>query len=282
MNEESAAVLRRPWPAPAKLNLFLHVLGRRNDGYHELQTVFRFLDYGDELTFDAREDGKVTRQGNDDIPASDDLCVRAARLLQNVTGTSAGSHIRIIKRIPIGGGLGGGSSDAATALIALNRIWRLGLSTAELMELGLRLGADVPVFVAGRTAWAEGVGERLSPLTLADQRYLVLVPPVSVSTARIFAGYKLTPDSHPITIRDFLAGMGRNDLESVVTELYPEVGIVLRWLGRYGAVRMTGTGSSVFVPIDSEEQGRRILAARPPECRGFIARGVDFHPLLEA
>jgi 4-diphosphocytidyl-2-C-methyl-D-erythritol kinase len=282
MYEENAAVGQRSWPAPAKLNLFLHVLGRRNDGYHELQTVFRFLEYNDELMFETRRDGKVTRQGNDEIPATDDLCVRAARLLQNVTGTSLGSHIRVTKRIPIGGGLGGGSSDAATTLIALNRIWRLGLTTAELMELGLRLGADVPVFVGGRTAWAEGVGERLSPLTLADQWYLVLVPPVSVSTARIFSGYKLTPDSRPITIRDFLAGMGRNDLESVVGEMYPKVGSSLRWLGQYGAARMTGTGSSVFLPVDGAEHGRLILAKRPPECRGFVARGVDFHPLLEA
>ncbi len=282
MYEENAAVSHRSWPAPAKLNLFLHVLGRRDDGYHELQTVFRFLDYSDELTFEIREDGKVTRQGNDEIPATDDLCVHAARLLQNVTGASLGSHIRVTKRIPIGGGLGGGSSDAATTLIALNRMWRLGLSTAELMELGLRLGADVPVFIGGRTAWAEGVGERLSPLTLADQWYLVLAPPVSVSTARIFAGYKLTPDSRPITIRDFLAGMGRNDLESMVGEIYPEIGSVLRWLGQHGVARMTGTGSSVFLPVDSEEHGRRILAKRPPECRGFIARGVNFHPLFEA
>jgi 4-diphosphocytidyl-2-C-methyl-D-erythritol kinase len=282
MSEESDVVVHRSWPAPAKLNLFLHVLGRRNDGYHELQTVFRFLDYSDDLTFETRKDGKVTREGNDDIPATDDLCVQAAHLLQNVTGASLGSHIRITKRIPIGGGLGGGSSDAATTLIALNRIWRLDLSTAKLMGLGLRLGADVPVFIGGRAAWAEGVGERLSPLTLVDQWYLVLVPPVSVSTARIFAGYKLTPDSRPITIRDFLAGMGRNDLESTVLEMYPPIGITLRWLGQYGAARMTGTGSSVFLPVDSEEQGRRILLNRPPECRGFVARGVDSHPLLEA
>jgi 4-diphosphocytidyl-2-C-methyl-D-erythritol kinase len=282
MCEESSVVVHRRWPAPAKLNLFLHVLGRRDDGYHMLQTVFRFLDYGDELTFEIREDGKVTREGNEEIPVTDDLCVHAARLLQTVTGTSFGSHIRVSKRIPIGGGLGGGSSDAATTMIALNRIWRLGLSTTELMELGLRLGADVPVFIGGRTAWAEGVGERLTPLTLADQWYLVLVPPVSVSTARIFAGYKLTPDSRPIKIRDFLAGMGRNDLETVVGEIYPEVGASLRWLGQYGAARMTGTGASVFLPVINAEQGRRILANRPPKCRGFIARGVDFHPLLQA
>ncbi len=282
MYEDNAVVDRRSWPAPAKLNLFLHVLGRRDDGYHELQTVFRLLDFNDDLIFEIRKDGKVTRQGNDEIPASDDLCLHAARLLQNVTGTTLGSHIRVTKRIPIGGGLGGGSSDAATTLMALNRIWRLDLSTAELTELGLQLGADVPVFVGGRTAWAEGVGERLFPLTLVDQWYLVLVPPVSVSTARIFADYKLTPDSHPITIRDFLAGMGRNDLESVVGEMYPEVGSSLRWLGQYGVARMTGTGSSVFLPIESEEHGRRILAKKPPACRGFIARGINFHPLLEA
>ncbi len=281
MPHGDGAADRVSWPAPAKLNLCLHVLGRREDGYHELQTVFQLLDYHDELNYAVRGDGEVTRLGNDPIPQDEDLCVRAARLLQAETGTPLGSDIKLVKRIPIGGGLGGGSSDAATTLIALNRLWRLGLSNAELGELGLRLGADVPVFVAGRTAWAEGVGERLSPLELGESWYLVLVPPVAVSTARIFAAFKLTPESRPITIRDFLAGKGRNDLESVVVESYPQVGAALRWLGQYGPARMTGTGASVFVPLDSEEQGRQILAQRPSECRGFVARGVDFHPLFK-
>ncbi len=273
---------RRSWPAPAKLNLFLHVIGRREDGYHDLQTVFQLLDYGDDLAFTVRRDGNVVRYGNAGVAAEEDICVRAGRLLREASGTTLGADIRITKRVPIGGGLGGGSSDAATTLIALNRLWNLGLSVAELCALGLQMGADVPVFLRGRTAWAEGVGEKLTPLNLPQRWYVVVAPPVTVSTASVFARHKLTVDTRPITIRDFLAGRGRNDLEALVRGIYPEVDNALRWLGAYGAARMTGTGSSVFLPVESEAEGRRILEQRPSAYQGFIAQGIDTHPLLES
>ncbi len=272
----------RSWPAPAKLNLFLQIVGRRDDGYHELQTVFQLLDYGDALDFTVREDGDVLRHGNDGIAAADDICVRAGHLLKQVSGSQYGVDIHISKRLPIGGGLGGGSSDAATTLRALNRLWSLGLSVDELCAIGLRLGADVPVFVRGRTAWAEGVGERLTPVALPPRWFVVIVPPISVSTAAVFARYKLTPDTRPITIRDFLAGRGRNDLEELVRKIYPDVDAALRWLGRYGAARMTGTGSSVFLAVESASKGREILDRRPATFKGFVAQGIDVHPLLES
>lgn len=282
------------WPAPAKLNLFLLVVGRRDNGYHELQTVFQFLDYADSLSFRVtREPDIVQSTPLAGVEPGRDLCVRAARLLQLACGVSRGVVITIVKRIPIGTGLGGGSSDAATTLLALNRLWEVGLETAELAELGLGLGADVPVFVRGHAAWAEGVGEILAPIELDEPWYVVLVPPVSVSTAEIFAefadsgktaqkrdGAQLTHYSPAITIRDFHAGRStHHDLEAVVRRRHPEVDAALRWLAGFGATRMTGSGGAVFIQVENAEHGREILRQAPAACTGFVARGMNRHPL---
>ncbi len=266
-----------PWPAPAKLNLFLHITGRRADGYHELQTVFQLLDWGDELSFSLRDDGRIARlQPLDGVEDDEDLCVRAARLLQAESGCRLGAGIELVKRLPLGGGLGGGSSDAATTLVALNMLWDTRLTVDELAELGRRLGADVPVFVHGRSAWAEGVGERLTPLALVPSWYLVVVPDCQVATAEIFNAPELTRDSKPITIPDFLAGRTRNDCESVVAARYPEVAESLGKLR--GAGRMSGTGACVFAAFEDAAVARQAL---PAGWRGFVARGVDRSPLLD-
>ena len=268
------------FPAPAKLNLFLHVVGRRNDGYHLLQTAFRFIDYGDELSFVVRADGAIRRttpmQG---VPAEQDLSVRAARALQQETGCRDGADIGILKRLPMGGGLGGGSSDAATTLIALNRLWHTGLSRDRLQQLALKLGADVPVFVFGKNAFAEGIGERLQALRLPPAWYLILVPELAVSTAEIFSEAELTRNTNAITIAAFSVGQGRNDLEPVVCRLYPQVARHLEWLRRYGDARMTGSGACVFCAFDSEERARWVLSELPADMRGLVARGLDRHPL---
>jgi len=264
------------WPAPAKLNLFLHVTGRRPDGYHELQTVFQLLDFGDELAFTPRTDGRVLlRSPLPGVAPDDDLTVRAARLLQRAAGCQRGVEIALTKRLPLGGGLGGGSSDAATTLVALNRLWGLGLDTAALAALGRELGADVPVFVHGQSAWAEGVGERLTPLSLPPRWYLVLVPECHVATASIFKAPELTRDSLPIKMPDFLAGRTRNDCEPVVVGRHPEVAEALAALGGRG--RMSGTGACVFAAFDDAASARNAL---PAGWRGFVARGVDRSPLL--
>jgi len=266
-----------PWPATAKLNLFLHVTGRRADGYHELQTLFQLLDHGDALRFDLRDEPHIVRRNPlPGVAEQDDLCVRAAGLLQREAGCRAGVEIRLDKRLPLGGGLGGGSSDAATVLVALNALWGAGLSTDELAELGLRLGADVPVFVHGHSAWGEGVGERLTPVEVGSHWYLVLVPPCHVATAEIFKAPELTRDSKPITMPDFLAGRGRNDCEPVVSARHPEVAEALRQLGGRG--RMSGTGACVFAAFDDEQAAR---SAWPSGWQGFVARGVDRSPLLD-
>jgi 4-diphosphocytidyl-2-C-methyl-D-erythritol kinase len=268
------------FPAPAKLNLFLHVIGRRPDGYHLLQTAFRFIDYGDDLHFSVRSDG-VIRHLNPlpGVPADQDLTVRAARLLQQETGSSQGADISIVKRLPLGGGLGGGSSDAATTLIALNRLWRTGVSRARLQQLALELGADVPLFVFGQNAFAEGIGERLQVLSLPPSWYLVLVPELAVSTAEIFSAAELTRTTNAITMSAFSVGQGHNDLESVVCRRYPQVARHLEWLQRYGDARMTGSGACVFCAFDGEDSARRALAQLPADMRGFVARGLERHPL---
>lgn len=271
------------WPAPAKLNLFLHITGRRIDGYHELQTVFQFLDYGDELRFTVRPDGEVNAlHCLPEIDEQDDLVVRAARLLQRVTDTPWGADIHLDKRLPMGGGLGGGSSDAATTLVALNYLWKTDLSRKELAALGLRLGADVPVFIAGQAAWAEGVGEQLTPIVLAEPWYVVLVS-CAVSTAEIFAAPDLTRDSRPIKIHDFLAGQGGNDCTAAVCRRYPEVGAALQMLGNYGQARMSGTGSCVFAACANETEARQVLDrladTAPKHWRGFVAKGLNQSPL---
>jgi 4-diphosphocytidyl-2-C-methyl-D-erythritol kinase len=277
----------RGWLAPAKLNLFLHVTGRRADGYHNLQTVFQLLDRGDRLDFRVRSDGRVLRVGElPSVSAKEDLTLRAARALQARAGTGLGVEIRLHKRLPLGGGLGGGSSDAATALVVLNHLWGCGLELDRLMALGLGLGADVPVFVRGHTAWAEGLGERLAPIELPQRWYLVLRPPVAVPTAVLFADPRLTRDCPPITISAFLSGVGRNVFEPLVRERYPEVAHALDWLSTMGLqtgerARLTGTGACVFLPLDGREQATSILQRVPRGWEGFAARGVRRSPLLD-
>ena len=268
------------YPAPAKLNLFLHVVGRRADGYHLLQTAFRFIDYGDELGFAVRDDGVVRRITElAGVPADSDLCVRAARLLKDRAGSRLGADIELVKRLPMGGGLGGGSSDAATTLVVLNRLWKTGLTRVQLQDLAVELGADVPVFVFGRSAFAEGVGERLAELQLPPAWYLILVPETAVSTAEIFSAPELTRNTIAITIAAFSVGQGRNDLEPVVCRRYPQVARHLEWLRRYGDARMTGSGACVFCGFETEAQAQRVLAELPADMRGFVARGLDRHPL---
>jgi 4-diphosphocytidyl-2-C-methyl-D-erythritol kinase len=270
-------------PAPAKLNLFLHVVGRRSDGYHLLQTLFRFIDLQDTLEFSSREDGEVHRTNViEGVGEAQDLCVRAARLLQAETGCSLGVDITVEKRIPMGGGLGGGSSDAATTLIALNRLWKLGLSHTKLMQLGLQLGADVPVFVFGENAFAEGVGEALQAYPLPDAWYVVLLPPVSVPTAQIFAHPELTRDTVSSTMRALSEQNGwqrRNDLQSVVCDLYPEVARYLAWLGNHGGAMMSGSGACVFAEFSSRDRAEVVLEKLPDGMRGVVTQGLARHPL---
>lgn len=269
------------WPAPAKLNLFLHVTGRRADGYHELQTLFQFLDYGDALRFEPDDSGVIRRlAGNESIPEADDLVLRAAKMLASEARCRRGVGIRIDKRLPAGGGLGGGSSDAATTLVALNHLWRLGFSEQRLAEIGLRLGADVPVFVHGRCAWAEGVGECLTPVEgLPEPWYLVLNPAVSVSTAAIFSDPQLTRDAPRIKIPAFLSGVGENLLEPVVVRRYPPVGEALEWLSRHAPARMTGSGGCVFAAFAERAQAASVLRQLPSPWTGFVARGCNRSPL---
>jgi 4-diphosphocytidyl-2-C-methyl-D-erythritol kinase len=277
----AAAGWTRRWPAPAKLNLVLHVVGRRPDGYHLLQTIFRLIDLCDVLEFAPREREIRRAAPIDGVHEDDDLVIRAARLLQAETGCRAGATIRIEKRIPIGGGLGGGSSDAATTLIALNDLWQTRLDRRGLAKLALRLGADVPFFVLGRNAYAEGVGEALTPLDLTPAWYVVVTPQVAVSTKEIFAAPELTRNSKPLKISALLMGAGRNDLEPLVRARFPEVARALDWLARYGEARMSGSGSSVFAAFATEAEARQVAAEIPGEWRAYAVRGLDRHPLAE-
>jgi len=280
------AARTRSWPAPAKLNLFLHIVGRRSDGYHELQTCFQFVDLCDEVTIVVRADGAIRRVADmPGVPEEADLCVRAARLLKTAAGSPLGADIGVLKRIPMGGGLGGGSSDAATCLVALNQLWHLRWPVDDLAVLGLKLGADVPVFVRGRAAWAEGVGERLTPLypPLAplETNYLILKPNIGVSTAEVFQDAELTRNSPPITIHGFLASGGQNDCLGVVRRRYPEVARALDWLSGFGPARLTGTGSCVFLACESRDRGQDIVRQLPPGLDAFLVRGLNDSPLLE-
>lgn len=270
------------FPAPAKLNLMLRVVGRRADGYHLLQTVFRFIDYGDTLSFRVRGDGVIARSNAvAGIAAEDDLSVRAARLLQQASGTTLGAEITVEKRLPVGGGLGGGSSDAATTLLALNRLWRLAVPRTRLLELALQLGADVPVFVFGDNAFAEGIGERLTPIALPPAWYVVLTPPVAVSTPRVFSHPELKRDAKLITIQSFSVEPASNDLEPVVCREYPEVARHLEWLRQFAPALMSGSGASVFAGFATENAAREVLARLPATMRGFIAQGLARHPLRD-
>ncbi|MHB1368602.1 MULTISPECIES: 4-(cytidine 5'-diphospho)-2-C-methyl-D-erythritol kinase [Stutzerimonas stutzeri group] len=261
-------------PAPAKLNLMLHILGRRADGYHELQTLFQFLDYGDELSFSLRDDGQIRL--HTDLPGVDhdsNLIVRAARLLQRESGCTLGADIELTKRLPMGGGIGGGSSDAATTLVGLDHLWRLDLGEDRLAQLGLALGADVPVFVRGRAAFAEGVGERLQPVDLEEPWFLVLAPQVSVSTAEIFADPELTRNTPAITVRSLLAGGGHNDCQPVVERRYPEVRNALSLLNKFVPASMTGTGACVFGSFPNEGEADKVRRQLPASLPSFVARG---------
>jgi 4-diphosphocytidyl-2-C-methyl-D-erythritol kinase len=282
---------RHLWPAPAKLNLFLHVLGRRGDGYHEIQTVFQFLDHGDALGIEPRADGCIVRRVElPGVTEERDLCLRAARLLQTESGAAQGAEITLDKRLPLGSGLGGGSSDAATVLLVLNRLWGLDWPLERLARLGLALGADVPVFVRGHAAFAEGVGERLIPVEPPESCYLVVVPPLTVSTAEVFDAAELTRNTRPITIRDFSRGGLRNDLEPVVLARYPAVAEAKRWLdrqldrqgGRNDGARLTGSGACLFAAFPDESAALVVLRQMPQGLTGFVARGVNRSPLHAA
>jgi len=275
------------YPAPAKLNLFLHVVGRRSDGYHLLQSVFTLLDLQDRLRFAVRGDGVVNRVNEvPGVPAEGDLVVRAARLLQEATGTPQGADIEVEKNIPIGGGLGGGSSDAATTLVALNRLWKTGFDGEALAEIGAGLGADVPFFIFGQSAWAEGIGDRLAPIEIPPRWYAILVPPVQVPTPIAYGAPELTRNTEPLKIEDFSAqsqgSKFHNDLEPVVTSRFPEVREHLAWLRKHGDARMTGSGACVFAAFDDRESAQRVIDALPETMKGFIARGIALHPLLVA
>ena len=279
--------------APCKLNLFLHITGRRPNGYHCLQSIFLLLDHGDTLTIKVRQDGEIVHLNPlPGVPAEQDLIVRAARTLQTASGCRLGADLSIEKRTPMGGGLGGGSSDAATVLMALNHLWQTRYTRTQLMQLGLQLGADVPVFIFGQTAWAEGIGEDLRPIalpeTLMQQHYVVITPQVQVPTAQIFADQALTRDSKPLRIADFSNGaqsgafwqQTRNDMEAVVCTLYPAVADTLGWLKQFGDARMSGSGASVFVSVDSEKKADELVKNRPENTSGFRAKGLEYHPLF--
>ena len=276
----------RRWLAPAKLNLFLHITGRRPDGYHELQTLFQLLDYGDTLEFAEGPAGTLAlhlsaRSRYKSVPMDDNLVLRAAASLKSHALKARsdrelpGVAITLDKQIPPGSGLGGGSADAAITLLALNQLWELDLDRAALAAIGLQLGADVPVFIHGHSAWAEGLGELLQPVDLPPRWYLVLLPDCEVATRRIFSAENLTRNSTPIKIADFLAGRSRNDCESVTCALYPEVAQALDWLGRYAPARMTGTGAAVFASFDAQEAAAAVYREIPVDLQGFIARGMN-------
>ena len=280
MNDRDRWTWDSAYPAPAKLNLFLHVVGRRADGYHLLQTVFRFVGHGDSLRFSPRADGRVTlARPLPGVPPESDLTVRAARLLQEETGCRQGVRIDIEKRLPMGGGLGGGSSDAATVLLALNHLWGTGVPRRRLQEIGLSLGADVPVFIFGENAFAEGVGEALRPVQVPPAWYVVLEPPVQVPTALIFKDPELRRDTPPVPASGWRPGFGGNDLQAVALRQFPDVARHLDWLTQFGAARMTGSGACVFAEFATEDAAREVLARLPGDMRGWIAAGLDAHPL---
>ena len=269
--------------SPAKLNLMLHITGRRDDGYHLLQTVFQFIDLCDRIVFTNNPDGEVRLdRHNSPVAANDDLLLRAANLLRDRYRVTQGVTIDVDKRIPLGAGLGGGSSDAATCLMALNQLWDLRLTNAELRQLGLELGADVPIFIFGRNAWAEGVGDRLQAIDLPEKWYLVVHPAISVSTAQIFAAKDLTRDCAPIKIRAFLEGGGANVCQPVARGLYPQIGQTLDWLGQFGVARMTGTGACVFAAFDSEAEATRVQTKVPSPWNGYVARSLTSNPVTDA
>ena len=274
-----------PWPAPAKINLFLHITGRRSDGYHELQTLFQFLDLHDELWFEISEDGVIQRCSDiRDLPENDDLVIKAARRLRKEAGVNAahlGVAISIHKKLPMGGGIGGGSSDAATTLVALNHLWGLKLSTDRLANIGMELGADVPVFIYGHAAWAEGIGEKLKNYEPEMPWYLLVHPVVHISTMEIFANSELTRDTTPIKMHTFEISDGQNDCEPIVRKLYPEVSEVFSWFGPGSKARLTGTGACVFCPYPDEEAARLKARTLPEKWSGYVTKGLNRSSLLD-
>ncbi|MEE4144766.1 MAG: 4-(cytidine 5'-diphospho)-2-C-methyl-D-erythritol kinase [Halieaceae bacterium] len=266
--------------SPAKLNLFLHITGRRGDGYHELQTLFQLLDWGDWLSFSPNNSGEITLESDaPDIALEDNLVYRAARLLQREAGAPRGVHIALRKQIPTGGGLGGGSSNAATTLLALNKLWQLALDQPRLQAIGASLGADVPVFVGGRTAWAEGIGELLTPVDLPQRWYVIITPSCHVSTGQIFSHLQLTRNTAPIKMATFFEGCSGNDCQELVRRLYPEVDAVFSWLERFAQPRLTGTGASVFASFDSEAPAEAVVRQLPQQWTGVAARGLNVSPV---
>lgn len=273
--------------APAKINLFLHITGRRADGYHTLQSVFQLLDFYDKIQLKPRQDKQIKRINTvKGVPENQDLCVRAAIALQRATGCKKGVDIAVKKHIAMGAGLGGGSSDAATVLLALNHLWQLNLSREQLMQIGLSLGADVPIFIFGQNAWAEGVGEQLTEIDLPEQYYVVLTPQIHVSTAQVFANSRLTRDTKPLKIADFSravhlginADAFKNDLETIVCAEFSAVASALKWLSQYGQAKMSGSGASVFVAFNSKQQADVVLAQKPADVAGFVAKSLMRHP----
>lgn len=274
-------MISRHWPAPAKLNLILHITGQRQDGYHLLQTVFQFINFYDSLDFHIRDDGIISRQSSwNGVAEADDLIIRAAKSLQQESGCQLGADISLEKKLPAGAGLGGGSSDAATTLVALNHLWGLSLTIDNLADIGLRLGADVPVFVRGHAAWAEGVGEQLTPIEPKESWYLVVKPDCCVSTMEVFKSTDLTRNTPAIRIRDFLRNGGHNDCEFVVKNLHEEVALALDWLGQFAAAKMTGTGSCVFAGFDKQQQAESVYEKMPQGWEGFVAKGMNHSPLI--
>lgn len=270
-------------PAPAKLNLFLYITGRREDGYHNLQTLFQFVDHGDSLGFEPAPDGELSlHPALPGVAEEQNLIIKAARLLQQHTGCTKGARIHLTKRLPMGGGLGGGSSDAATTLVALNRLWQLGLSTEQLAQMGLTLGADVPVFIRGQAAFAEGVGDILTPAHPPEPWYLVLHPEIEVATAAVFNDPELTRNSPVLSLQQRLALPWQNDCEPLVKKHHPEVAKLLGWLLEYAPSRMTGTGACIFASFDSREKAEQTLAKAPAGARGFVAKGCNLSPLFSA
>ncbi len=275
-------MLSSAWPAPAKLNLFLHITGRRDDGYHLLQTVFQFIQLQDEIDFKILDEDEVTRSSDmSGVAVEDDLVVKAARKLKEKTGCQLGVDINVKKNIPEGGGLGGGSSDAATTLVALNELWQTGLSVEELSEIGLVLGVDIPRIVHPYAAWAEGVGENLTPIEPVESWYLVIHPSCSVATAKIFNAEELTRNTPAITIRDFLERGGINDCESVVRKHYKEVANALDWLAEFAPTRLTGTGACLFAPFPDFDTATAVKEQLPDNWQGYVVQGINKSPLLE-
>lgn len=269
------------WPAPAKLNLFLHITGQRQDGYHLLQTVFQFIQLIDVIDFTILESGLVRRSSISlKIDERDDLVIKAAQKIKKRSGSKLGVDISVKKNIPIGGGLGGGSSDAATTLVALNELWQTGLSIDELSEIGLSLGADIPFFINGNAAWAEGVGDKLTPINLDECFYLVIYPNCSISTKAVFEASDLTRNTPRITIRDFRDGNGKNDCESYVRNHYHDVTEALDWLGEYASSKLTGTGACLFAQFSDENEANEVKYKLPTKWQGYVVKGINKSPLL--